>query len=202
MSRALFFIITIMFGLLSVNIGFAKQIAVTDNETISSVVIKEDYSPQLIEKIKVERNSIYNALNLTPEQINKKTILEEKRYNELQPKLKQYCIAKKNINSKIKQTDNQIYKNNQRELDTIKNDIKKISSKYDREFKKILTSEQKSKYNMIVKLRRAELKTLGQKQRAGALRPFGVPITQAEYTQKQKEKFHLKNLFRSGKNIE
>ena len=27
--------------------------------------------------------------------------MEEKRYNELQPKLKQYCIAKKNINSKI-----------------------------------------------------------------------------------------------------
>ena len=85
----------------------------------------------------------------------------------------------------------------QKELNSIKQDIKTISNKYDKEFKKILTSEQKSKYNMIRKLKHADLKKLEQKNhKESSRRPFGVPITQAEYSEQQRQKNSLKNIFK------
>ena len=193
MNKALF-----MVGLsvvLCLNPAFAQE--ALKNDTISSAIEKEDYSPQLIEKIKTERNSIYNALNLTSEQIKKKDALEEKRYQELQPKLKEFCINRKNLKDlETKKADTNAIKIAQNKLNSTKNEIKKISSKYDREFKKILTLEQKSKYNMVIKLKRADIKELEHKQKEIALRPFGVPITQAEYTKQQKEKHKFLKLFK------
>ena len=200
MNNALFLVGLSLCMLMCTNPMFANDNTTVDNDTISSIVVKEDYSPQLIEKIKVERNSIYNALSLTPEQIKKKNDLDEKRYKELQPKLKQFCVERRALKDlESKKADAKTIKTAQDKLDSTKNDIKKISSKYDKEFKKILTSEQKSKYNTIIKLTRADLKELEQRQKEMALKPFGVPVTQAQYTQQQKENHSLKNLFKRNK---
>lgn len=200
MNKALFLVGLSLCTVLCINPVFAQDNTTLDNSTISSAIVKEDYSPQLIEKIKVERNAIYNALNLTPEQIKKKNDLDEKRYKELQPKLKQFCVERRALKDlESKKADAKTIKTAQDKLDSTKNDIKKISSKYDKEFKKILTSEQKSKYNTIIKLTRADLKELEQRQKEMALKPFGVPVTQAQYTQQQKENHSLKNLFKRNK---
>ena len=200
MNKALFLVGLSLCTVLCINPVFAQDNTTLDNSTISSVIVKEDYSPQLIEKIKVERNAIYNALNLTPEQIKKKNDLDEKRYKELQPKLKQFCVERRALKDlESKKADAKTIKTAQDKLDSTKNDIKKISSKYDKEFKKLLTSEQKSKYNTIIKLTRADLKELEQRQKEMALKPFGVPVTQAQYTQQQKENHSLKNLFKRNK---
>ena len=199
MNKALFLVGLSMCAVLCFNPAFAQDLK--EKDAISSVVVKEDYSPQLIEKIKTERNSIYNALNLTPEQINQKNDLEGKRYQELQPKLRQFCLERKKLKDiQAQKSDENTVKMAQNNLNKTKSEIKKISSKYDRDFKKILTSEQKSKYNMIVKLKRADIRELEHKQKETALRPFGVPVTQAEYAQKQKEKHSLKNIFKCPKN--
>lgn len=201
MNKALCSIGLTICVILCVNTVFASDGAASDNATISSVVVKEDYSLQLIEKIRVERNSIYNVLNLTPDQIKKKNELEEKRYSELRPKLKQFCLDRKALKDleTEKKTDTKTIKSAQNKLDITKNDIRKTSLKFDKEFKKILNHEQKSKYNMIVKLKRAEMQELKHKQKETLLRPFGVPVSQAEYTQQQKEKHSLKNLFKCDK---
>ena len=165
-----------------------------ETEVTNSAIIKGDYTPQLIEKIKIERNTIYNALNLTADQIRKKDEIEVKRYQDLEPEIKKLCLTRQKI--KDIATDKTCCKNDkiaaQKELESVKKSIKTISNRYDKEFKKILTSEQKSKYNMIRKLKRADLKKIEQKHKDSALRPFGVPISQAEYTNQQKEKHKLK----------
>ena len=185
---------------LCINPIYAQEETLSDIEMKSSSVVKEDFSPQLIEKIKIERNSIYNSLNLTPDQIKKKDEIEQKRYDELQPKLRQLCLDRKNLkNTETKKSDDKTLKIAQNKLRQTRIEIKKISNKYDHEFKKILNSEQTAKYNMIVKLKRADLKALEHKQKETALKPFGQAITQAEYTQKQKEKHSLKNFFKRNK---
>ena len=40
------------------------------------------------EKIKLQRNTIYNALNLSSKQVKAKDEIEKKRYLELEPELK------------------------------------------------------------------------------------------------------------------
>ena len=119
----------------------------------------------------------------------------------MQPRLRQLCLDRKNLTVlKTKKSDEKVLKTAQNKLDQTRSEIKKISNKYDHEFKKILNNEQTSKYNMIIKLRRADLKELEHKQKETDLRPFGVPISQAEYSKQQKDKHSLKNCFKRDKN--
>ncbi len=197
MKKALLFAGTCM--LLINPAVYSEEYVSPETEVVSSSVVKGDYSPQLIEKIKIERNSIYNALNLTPKQIQKKDAIEIKRYRDLEPVLRKLCLCRKQLKEQqsSKDLNNKSIDVTQKELNSIKQDIKTISNKYDKEFKKILTSEQKSKYNMIRKLKHADLKKLEQKNhKESALRPFGVPITQAEYSEQQRQKNSLKNIFK------
>lgn len=62
-----------------------------DNTPCEVSIIEEqqyDYASQLIEKIKLQRDSIYNALNLTPSQIKCKNEIEKNRFEALAPELK------------------------------------------------------------------------------------------------------------------
>ena len=167
----------------------AEEDVSVETEITTKAIVQGDYSLQLVDKIKAERNTIYNALNLTPEQIQKKDSIEKKRYEALEPELKKLCLSRKNLKDMetTKSTDVKTIKNAQKEVNEARRDIKSLSNKYDKEFKKILTSEQKAKYNMIRKLKRADLKKLEQKNsHKPDLRPFGVPISQAEYAAQKK----------------
>jgi Spy/CpxP family protein refolding chaperone len=164
-----------------------------ETEITNTAINKGDYTPQLIEKIKNERNTIYNALNLTNEQIIKKDEIESRRYKDLEPEIQKLCLYRQKLKDISKNNSNEkaTVKSVQKDLETAKKSIKNISNKYDKEFRKILNSEQKSKYSMIRKLKRADLKKLDKKQKETSLRPFGVPISQAEYTKQQKGKHKL-----------
>lgn len=184
--------------LLSCPIVFAQNLETPETDITSAITtVKGDYSLQLINKIKMERNTIYNALNLTFEQIKQKDAIEEKRYSELEPTLRKYCLCHKKLNDikKSKTTNENEIKAVQKEIDSLKKDIKDISNKYDKNFKKILTGEQKSKYDMVRKLKRAEIKNNNKSvnNKKTTLKPFGVPVSQAEYTKQQKKQKKLKN---------
>lgn len=160
-----------------------------ETEVTTAAIAKGDFSPQLIDKIKAERNTIYNALNLTPEQIQKKDSIEKKRYEALEPELKKLCLSRQKLKDleTTKSADIKTVRKAQKEVYEARKDIKSLSNKYDKEFKKILTSEQRAKYSMIRKLKRADLKKLEQKNsHKPDLRPFGVPISQAEYAAQKK----------------
>lgn len=204
MKRAL---LVVILGLLvcSPAVYAAEEEMSIETEITSHAIAVGDFSTQLVEKIKAERNTIYNALNLTPEQICKKDNIEKKRYAALEPELKNLCLSRKKLNDlkKEKCTDSKVYNAAQNEVNAARKEIKTISNKYDREFKKILTSEQKSKYNMIRKLKRADLKKLDQKNNThkASLRPFGVPVSQAEYTEQQKHNWCFFQKFKRNKNV-
>ena len=168
---------------------FADEDMSIETEVTTTAIVQGDFSTQLVEKIKAERNTIYNALNLTEVQLQEKDEIEKKRYEALEPELKKLCLSRKKLNDleTSKSADIKTIRSAQKEVNEARKSIKSISNKYDKEFKKILTSEQKAKYNMIRKLKRADLKKLEKKNtKKPDLRPFGVPISQAEYAAQKK----------------
>jgi len=175
--------------------GFTAENEISPETEITSTAIHNgDYTPQLLEKIKAERNTIYNSLNMTPQQLVKKDAIDERRYGDLEPQIKKLCLSRKNLKDlqADKNSDKSKIKSTQKDIESARQEIKHISNKYDKEFKKILTSEQKSKYSLIRKLKRADLKKLEEKHKKESdLRPFGVPVSQAEYTEQQKKKHSL-----------
>lgn len=182
---------------------FAEEDVSIETEVTSAVSNRNDFAPQLVEKIKMQRSAIYNALNLTPAQIKKVNEIENCRYKDLEPELRQLCILRKKLKglNSAKTCDKSAISATEHELCKVKKNIRSISNKYDKEFKKVLTSEQKSKYSMIRKLKRADLRKVerahknGQQQ--GDLRPFGQPISQATYSENMKKQNSLINKCRN-----
>lgn len=169
-----------------------------ETEVVTTIINRDDYSFQLIEKIRMQRNTIYNSLNLTPSQIKKTAEIDKHRYAELEPELRKMCLARKKVKDLtdcMTRGDNCCTKGElkaaKKEFDTASDNIKCISNKYDKEFKEKLTSDQKSKYKMIRKLKKADLKKLAKTckngQKPADLRPFGMPVSQAEYSEEMKK---------------
>ena len=181
------------------NLCYAEMIM--PSQSIENEVLEVERPSQaynMMFRIKKDRNTIYNVLNLTPSQINKMTEIENERYKEIVPVVE--CLMQ--IKSEIKTLKAQGGSKSQidtacKELDKLEKQIKKISSKYDKEFEKILNNEQKSKYKMIQKLRYEDLKKIkkidqhGRKQ--SDLRPFGCKISQPAYMEEIKEENSFKN---------
>lgn len=165
-----------------------------------TIIEEHDYSGQLVEKIKMQRDTIYNALNLTPRQIKCKNEIEKKRYLELEPALKNFCICNKKLKDAKAANDTELICTAEKNLKSSRKEIQNVSAKYDKEFIKILNSEQRSKYQMIRKLKRTDLKKLQKIQKDGAkstdVKPFGIKMNQAEYTEKRKQESCLKNKFK------
>ena len=186
---------------------FADDSVSIETEVTSSVANKDDYSSQLVEKIKLQRQTIYNALNLTPCQLKQTEQIEKRRYAAIEPELSKFCILRKKVKtlSCEKNCDKNAIKKAEKDLKQVKKNIKNISNKYDKEFKKILTSDQKAKYNMIRKLKRADLKKAEKVCKNGEkpsdLRPFGQPISQAEYSQKLKQQNSLWYKIKNRNNV-
>lgn len=105
--------------------------------------------------------------------------LEDKKLKDL----KKRCASKKTIRQQEKA------------LNCARKNIQTISEKYDKELYKILTRDQRTKYSMIRKLKKDDLKKYRKIQEKGRkpsdLRPFGEKILQPEYKQEQ----HAKNCF-------
>jgi len=172
----------------------------TENTPCEITIIEEqryDYSSQLLEKIKLQRDSIYNALNLTPSQIKCKNEIDKKRYEELMPQLKKLCCLNRKIEAAGKAGDLAKVKAIRNEYKPVKQSMMKICEKYDKEFMEILNSDQRAKYRMIRKLKRTDLKKQQKIHKNGKkqsdLRPFGEKISQPAYTEKLKKENSLWN---------
>ena len=101
----------------SANVTFAEESYSVETEIVSTAVETGDYTPQLIEKIKAERNTIYNSLNLTTEQLKQKDEIDVKRYKELEPQIQKLCLCRKKL----------------KDINTQKNDDKKLSKSVHKE---------------------------------------------------------------------
>ncbi len=149
-----------------------------------------NYSYQLLVRIKKQREILYNALNMTQEQIKCKNEIDKKRYAELEPALEKLCLEDKKFKDlKQRCADKKTLKQQEKGLNSARKNIQEISAKYDKEFYKILTHNQRSKYSMIRKLKRDDLKKYRKVQEKGRkpsdLKPFGENVLQPEYNQEQ-----------------
>lgn len=126
-----------------------------------------------------ERATLYNVLNLSTDQQKCKEVIDQKRYNELGEQFKQ-LEQEKYVLSKMceHQASPQALKKQEKVVKNIEKCMKKTGDKYDKEFKTVLNSEQRSKLKSIRKMQKKEIKYC-QKNKAfykkdPNLRPFGM----------------------------
>lgn len=110
-------------------------------------------SNELLERFKQHRASIYNSLNLTDEQAAKINEINSRIYTELEPEFKEVSLQIKRIDDIANSDDCTVKKVNAVKKD-FKSVEKQISSKkrgYEKEFKQVLTPEQKTAYKAAKK---------------------------------------------------
>lgn len=124
------------------------------------------------------RATLYNVLNLSTDQKKCKDVIDAKRYEELGKQFRKF-EQEKYVLSKMDehQASKQALKKQKKVVNDIEKCMQKTNKKYDKEFKTVLNSEQKSKLNMI---RRMEKKAIKHCEKNKAfykqdpnLRPFG-----------------------------
>ena len=157
----------------------AQQHLTNDFDKVSCSIHQK--CKQLVQRMYEDRAATYNVLNLTPQQKKCKDDIEKRRYLEIDAKInvleqELYVLEKLQCNPEVNKSaikeQNKIIKN-------IKKDIDKIMTKYDKEFKCMLSGQQKSKYNLIQKMKRNDIKRCEKNKslfkQDENLQPFGVP---------------------------
>lgn len=132
-----------------------------------------------------ERATLYNVLNLSNDQQKCKDVIDKKRYEELGVQFRQYEQEKYVLDNMCKHNaSEQAIKKQEKVVKNIEKCMKEIGEKYDKEFKSILNSEQKAKYNSVRKMGKKEIKyCLKNKafyKRDPKLRPFGEKMYYGE----------------------
>ena len=131
------------------------------------------------------RATLYNVLNLSNDQQKCKDVIDKKRYEELGAQFRQYEQEKYVLDNMCKHNaSEQAIKKQEKVVKNIEKCMKEIGEKYDKEFKSILNSEQKAKYNSVRKMEKKEIKyCLKNKafyKRDPKLRPFGEKMYYGE----------------------
>ncbi len=127
------------------------------------------------------RSTLYNVLNLSSDQQKCKDVIDAKRYEELGKEFQQYEQEKFVLNKMCEnKASSQAIKKQEKVVKNIEKCMKKTGDKYDKEFKSVLNSEQRSKLRSIRKMQKKEIKYC-QKNKAfykkdPNLRPFGVKM--------------------------
>lgn len=145
-----------------------------------------------------ERATLYNVLNLSSDQQKCKDVIDKKRYEELGEQFRQYEQEKYVLNRMCEhQASSQAVKKQERVVKNIEKCMKKTGDKYDKEFKSVLNSEQRSKLKSVRKMQKKEIKYC-QKNKAfykkdPNLRPFGEKMYDREETKlcPEHNKWHL-----------
>ena len=179
-----------------VNNAFSPE---TENIIFSAKDIKESCScGELVERMINNRAATYNVLNLTPQQRKCKNEIEKCRYEELDKKInlleqETYVLKKLQCNP---QANASAIKKQEKIIKNLKNDIDKITRKYDKKFKAMLSGEQKAKYNLIQKMKRKDIKRCEKNKPLFKpdphLQPFGVPY---QYDEEVCPKHGIRHLF-------
>jgi Spy/CpxP family protein refolding chaperone len=132
----------------------------------------------LITSMYNERATLYNVLDLSADQQKCKDVIDKKRYKELNTYFEQYKQEEFVLSRMCEhQASSSALKKQEKVVKNLDKDIKKISEKYDNEFKSVLNSEQKSKLKYIRRMEKKEIKYC-QKNKAfykrdPKVRPFG-----------------------------
>ncbi len=151
---------------------------------------KEDYPQEALRykkyimQLQMDRATVYNALNLTDEQIQ----LKEKLVNENAPIYEEKFdqLIKESLKLKVLEEANASssdIKSQKKVIKKIKKEIEKIVEKENKTFTKSLTSLQRTKYNLIKKLEKNDYKQAEHRKdyykSNPQMRPFGDPAKYA-----------------------
>lgn len=114
---------------------------------------------QLINKIRFQKNTLYNVLGLSPEQQELKDEIEVRRQAETQPYKENYECQKHKLRE-LAQTSYQTaeFKKQRKVTKKAWKALQKKHKKFDKEFTKILCSTQKAKFKEIVRLTKRDIK--------------------------------------------
>ena len=138
-----------------------------------------DYK-QYIKKIQSERAVVYNALNLTDEQLKVREDIFKENSCLYDEKFKNLMVESYKLKAlKCAHAGEYEISKQKKVVKNIKKDINKLIKKENKIFEKCLTGEQKAKYSMIKKLERKDFrKVCKEKDYRKAnpkLHPFGNP---------------------------
>lgn len=179
---SIIFIFIMLFAGKSVNAGENIQGAVVKCNRYTHPEYVKTYK-EYIDKLQKERAVIYNALNLSDEQvqiyedmISENAPCYESRFNNLMKecyKLRAMQEAKANECDILRQ---------KRVVKNLKNNLEKSFNKDTKSFKKCLNSQQRAKYSMIKKLAHDDIKKASHKKdyykSNPQMLPFGNPDCQ------------------------
>ena len=166
MKRALF--------LLSLILLTASPVPAQEDDGSAKYDFGRDYRcSELIQKIRFQKNTLYNVLGLSEEQQELKDEIEYRRKEETKPYVDAFECEQRKLRA-IAKTDYNSPEFKKQEKITRKawKRMQKAFKKYDKEFMKILCSTQKSKYKTIVKLTRRDIRYCYLNRKACPKDPF------------------------------
>jgi len=134
------------------------------------------------------RATMYNVLNLSPDQQKCKDTMDMQYLKEVGDKFEKYEQEKYVLkNLKKHNASKSAIRKQEKVVKNLEKSMENLNDKYTKEFKTILDSEQKSKLNTISKMQKKELKYCRHNKafykRDSKLRPFGEKMYSKE-TQK------------------
>ncbi|MBP3924008.1 hypothetical protein J6E39_02055 [bacterium] len=140
-------------------IGICSADAASTNSRTNAKTCTQPKVSQTYTNFYNQRASVYNTLNLSEAQVKTKDELEKQRYKSLGEKYieldqEEYVLRQMRAGNSSK---NAILRQ-ETCVRNIADDIEKINKKYDKEFIKSLSNEQRSKYHNIKRLQNRELK--------------------------------------------
>ena len=172
--------------ILSGNFVFAGETTVfAENQRPDCGCSKQTKCLDLMTSMYNERATLYNVLNLSNDQQKCKDVIDKKRYEELGEQFKLYEQEKFVLANMCKHNaSEEAIKKQEKVVKDIEKCMKKIGKKYDKEFKSILSPEQKAKYNTVRKMEKKEIKYCMKNKafykRDPKLRPFGEKMYYGE----------------------
>ncbi len=150
------------YSIIKESAGMKKYILfITLSFVLSNPIFAQD-SNDLLDRFKQHRNSIYETLNLTESQTEEINKIDAVIYQKLEPELKEIALNISTLDAIAKSDDCTIEKVNaiRKDFKVVEKRISYIKKGYEKEFKQILTSEQKTAYNNAKK----EFRTKSKKE--------------------------------------
>lgn len=170
MKRAL--VLFTMITLLTSGAAFASECCTKAKE--KRYDFERDYKcSQLINKIRFQKDTLYNVLGLSPSQQAIKDEIEQRRLEGTKPyktafeseKQKLKTLAQNSYGSREFKKQNKVTKKAWKKLH-------KSHRKYDKEFMKILCSSQKTKYKEIVRLTKRDIRYCYLNRKSSEKNPY------------------------------
>lgn len=130
---------------------------------------------EVLDTIRKERHSMYNALNLTEEQVKCVLAIEKKVEFELDSLFLNLCMEHGKLEQlKCEKAERSVISAQKEKVKCIENEIDRITKACDKEFEATLSCDQLAKYHMLKKLEKNDLKALAKPKKVNPdVRIFG-----------------------------